>query len=181
MSKMLNWLREEFLQILPVWMFFFVSFGLVALTRITTFGEYHIRPTEPPEYLVGSLIMAKVVLLIDAFMKNRGWHGRPLVYPTLLNTGLYFVAALLLHHLEQMVKLMRQHHLGFAEANHEILLGMGKPSFWAIMIGVLAFTFAFCIVRELIRYIGRERFTEIFFGWRPGRGRTGGEDIRKAS
>jgi hypothetical protein len=30
-------------------------------------GEYHITPQEQPEYLVGSLIMAKVVLLIDSF------------------------------------------------------------------------------------------------------------------
>src|SRR5262249_2162689 len=100
MSKMLNWLREEFLQILPVWIFFFLSFGLMALTRITIFGEYHITPEEPPEYLVGSLIMAKVVLLVDAFMKNRAGHGRPLIYGTLLNTSLYFLAALVLQHLE---------------------------------------------------------------------------------
>jgi hypothetical protein len=180
MSKLLNWAREEFLQILPVWIFFFLSFGLVALTRITTFGEYHIRPAEPPEYLVGSLIMSKVVLLIDAFMKNRG-RGRPLIYITLLNTGLYFLAAIVLHHLEQTVTLIRRHRVGFAEATREILLGMEKPSFWAIMIGVLAFTFAFCVVRELVRYIGMERFMEIFFGWRPRTGRAGGEGIRRVS
>jgi hypothetical protein len=181
MSKVLSWLREEFLQMLPVWMFFFLSFGLVALIRTTTFGEYHIQTLEPPEYLLGSLIMAKVVLLVDAFMKNRGRRGRPLIYGTLVNTGLYFVAAVVLHYLEHTISLIRHQHVGFAEASHEALLAMEKPSFWALMLSVLALTFAFCIVRELIRYIGRERFTEIFFGWRPGRERTGEEDIRKAS
>jgi len=38
-SKVLRWLREEFRQILPVWGFFFVAFGLVALTRMATYGE----------------------------------------------------------------------------------------------------------------------------------------------
>ena len=55
----------------------------MALLRTTTFGEYHRQPLEPPEYLVASLIMSKVVLLVDAFMKNRGGHGRPMIYGTL--------------------------------------------------------------------------------------------------
>jgi len=180
MSKMLNWVQEEFLQILPVWIFFFLSFGLMALTRITIFGEYHIKPEEPPEYLVGSLIMAKVVLLVDAFMKNRAWRGRPLIYSTLWNTGVYFLAALILHNLELILTLVRHHHVGFVEANRQVLLAMEKPSFWAIMLSVLALTFAFCIVRELIRYIGFERFMEMFFGRRPRTGRTQA-DIRRAS
>jgi hypothetical protein len=79
----LNWLYKEFLEILPVWAFFFISFGLVALTRMSIFGEYHITPEEQPEFLVGSLIMAKVVLLIDAFFKVRREPGRPLIYGTL--------------------------------------------------------------------------------------------------
>src|SRR5262252_1740114 len=103
MSRLLNWLYEGFLEILPVWAFFFISFGLVALTRIATFGEYNIKPSEPPEFLVGSLIMAKVVLLVDAFFKKRRVPGRPLIYSTLAVTGLYFLAALVLHHVEQLV------------------------------------------------------------------------------
>ena len=179
MSKMLSWLREEFLRILPVWIFFFLSFGLMALTRITIFGEYHIKPEEPPEYLVGSLIMAKVVLLVDAFMKNRAGHGRPLIYGTLLNTSLYFLAALVLQHLEHTISLIRHHHVGFAEASHEALLALEKPSFLTIMLVVLALTFGFCMIRELIRGIGLDRFMEMFFGWRPRQ--RAGADIRRAS
>ena len=174
---MLNWLREEFLQILPVWIFFFLAFGLVSLIRTTTIGEYNIQPLEPPDYLLGSLIMAKVVVLVDAFMKNRRGSGRPLIYGTLLNTGLYFAAALILHHVEQTVSLVRHHHVGFAEASHDALLATEKPNFLAIMLFILVLTFAFCMVRELIRCIGEDRFLEVFFGRRP---RTGGGDIRRA-
>ena len=70
--------------------------------------------------------MAKVVLLVDAFMKSRGIHGRPLIYGTLLNTGLYFLAALVLHYLEQTIRLIRHHHVRFAEASHEALLAMER-------------------------------------------------------
>jgi hypothetical protein len=180
MSKMWNWLREEFRAILPVWAFFFISFGLVALTRAATLEEYHIKPSEPPEYLVGSLIMAKVVLLVDAFFKVDRTAGRPLIYGTLWNTGLYFVAALALHHVEQIVSLMRHHHIGLAEANHQILIAMEKPTFWTIMTTLLALTFLFCMLRELIRAIGSERSMELFFGRRP-RHHAGEEERRRAS
>src|SRR5215475_8763610 len=101
MSRLVSWLCKEFLEILPVWAFFFISFGLVALIRTATFGEYHIKPSEPPEFLVGSLIMAKVVLIVDALWKKRRSSEGPLIYSTLLATGFYFLAALVLHHLEQ--------------------------------------------------------------------------------
>ena len=96
----------------------------------------HITPKEQPEFFVGSLIMAKVVLLIDSFFKIRREPGRPLIYGTLWNTGLYFVAAMVLHHVEHMITLIRHRHVGFAEANREAFLGLEKPTFVAIMIGV---------------------------------------------
>jgi hypothetical protein len=180
MSKIWNWAREEFRQILPVWAFFFIAFGLVALTRFATLGEYHITPAEQPEYLVGSLIMAKVVLIIDSFFKIRKGPGRPLIYGTLWNTGLYFVAAAALYHAEQIISLIRHHHVGIAEANHETLAAMETPVFLTIMLGVLALTFTFCMLRELVLAIGRERFMDLFFGRHP-RHRPEEKDIRRAS
>ena len=76
MSKILNWAYKEFREILPVWIFFFVSFGLVAFIRVESFGEYHIKPTEPPEYLVGSLIMSKVDLALPRRARQRKLRGR---------------------------------------------------------------------------------------------------------
>jgi hypothetical protein len=102
-----------------------------------------------------------------------------LIYGTLWNTGLYFVAALAFHHLEQVIALIRREHVGMAEANHEVLLGMGKPTFAAIMASVLALTFVFCMLRELVHATGSERFREMFFGRHPRRAER--EDIRRTA
>ena len=103
-----------------------------------------------------------------------------MIYGTLWNTGLYFVAAIVFHHVEQIITLIRHQHLGFAEANREALLATEKPNFLTIMLGVFALTFTFCMLRELIQAIGSERFIEMFFGRHP-RPRTGEEDVRRAS
>ena len=179
MSNAWKWLRKEFWEILPVWVFFFVSFGLVAINRMAVFSEYHIKPTEPPEFLVGSLIMAKVVLLIDAFFKKERLQAKPLIYGTLWNTGLYFVAALAFHHIEHVIALVRREHVGIIQANHEVLLEMQTPTFWAMMASLLALTFVFCTLRELVHAIGLEHFREMFFGRRPQRAE--GEDIRRTA
>src|SRR5262249_26076076 len=158
-----------------VWIFFFVCFGLVAFIRAQTFAEYHIKRSEPTEYLVGSLIMAKVVLIVDALRRRRTPRRRPLIYGTLWDTALYWVAALILHHTEQVISLMRHAHLSYAEANRQALFLMEQPVFLALMLTVLALTFAFCLIRELIRAIGEERFKEMFFGWHRR------EDLRRTA
>jgi hypothetical protein len=67
--------------------------GLLRFTVSAVLGKYHIEISRTHEYLVGSLIMAKAVLLIDAFADREWLQGRPLIYPTLWNTGLYFVGS----------------------------------------------------------------------------------------
>ena len=160
MSRILNWLYKEFREILPVWTFFFISFALVEITELSIFGQYHITPEKQP--------------------KTRREPGSPLIYGTLWNTGLYFVAAMVLHHVDRIIALIRHQHVGFAEANREALLAIQKPIVLTIMFVVLALTFTFCMLRELIQAIGTERFIEMFFGRHP-RPRTGGEDVRRAS
>jgi hypothetical protein len=180
MSRLLNWASKEFREILPVWIFFFVSFALVAFIRSESIGEYHIKQAEPHEYLVASLIMAKVVLIVDSLKRPKP-RSRPLIYGTLWDTAVYFVAAIVLYHVEQVIAFMRHRHVPFTEANREALLTMEKPIFLALMAGVLALTFAFCIVRELIRAIGKDRFMEMFFGRHPRKTPPGTEDFRRTA
>ena len=58
MSKMWNWIRREFREILPIWLFFFLAMGLLSFTISAVLGKYHIELSRPHEYLVGSLIIA---------------------------------------------------------------------------------------------------------------------------
>jgi len=164
MSKMWSWLKKEFHEILPVWAFFFFAMGLLSFTISAVLGKYHIELARPHEYLVGSLIMAKAVLLMDSFVDKEWLRGRPLIYPTLWNTGLYFLAAVAFDNLERLFTLMWRQHFGFDQATREILSNMAEPRYWAIMAWLIALTVVFCAFRELIDSIGSDRFIEMFFG-----------------
>jgi hypothetical protein len=177
MSKTWDWIRGEIREVFPVWAFFFLAFGLHAMTVSAVLGEYHTKLEEPYEYLVGSLIMAKVVLLVDAFAKSEWLRHRPLIYASLWNTGLYVVAGFIVRYAERLLTLTHRRHLSFAEANRELLRSMSQPNYWAILVWLIILIFAFCMARELIRWIGSERFMEVFFGRTPRRG----QQNRKAS
>jgi hypothetical protein len=164
MSKMWSWLNKEFHEILPVWAFFFVALGLFSMTVSAILARYQVQLDRPHEYLVGSLIMAKVVLLVDTFAGNKWLRGRPLIYPTLWNTGLYFLGAVVLEHVERLLTIMRRQHVGFAQAARETLNNMGEPRYWAVAAWLNALIVVFCAFRELIDSIGRDRFKEMFFG-----------------
>src|SRR5215471_6410548 len=106
MSKTWNWLKKEFHEILPVWAFFLFAMGLLSFTVSAVLGKYHIELARPHEYLVGSLIMAKVVLIVDTFVDESWLRGRPLIYPTSFKSGLYVLAAIAFDSLERLFTLL---------------------------------------------------------------------------
>jgi hypothetical protein len=181
MANFGRWLKKELREMLPVWAFFFVSFSLLALTVSAVLGEYHVEAYEPFAYFAASLIVAKAVILVDAFLKTTRLRNQPLIYATLFDTGIYSAVALFVRHLEELFKLVMRQHLGLAQADHKIFEAMAEPRYWAMVAWLIALTFTFCTLRELIRCIGSERFMEMFFGKRPSAGRRCPQDIRKVS
>jgi hypothetical protein len=164
MSKAWDWLKKEIREILPIWIFFFFALGLLSLTVSAVLGQYQLKLSHPHEYVIGSLIIAKAVVLVDAFMDKDRLRGRPLIYPTLWNTSLYFLGALAFNRIEELLKMMRRQHLLFPQALRETINGLSEPRYWAVMAWLIALIAVFCAFRELSAAIGPDRFKEMFFG-----------------
>jgi hypothetical protein len=166
MTKMWNWLKKEFRGILPVWLFFVCAFALIEFTLSSMLRRYHIQLANPHEYLIAALIMAKVVLTVDSLLKTGRFTRKPLIYPTLWNTSLYFIAAVFFHHLEHVFSLTRREHLPVGQAIQETVQTLVEPNYWATMAWLIALIFFFCASRELSRSLGPRRLKELFFGGR---------------
>lgn len=163
MERFWKWLKQELREILPVWAFFLLSFGLMAFTASTFLGGYHVKLSEPPAYIGGSLIMAKAVIVIDAFLKREWLRNRPLVYAVFLNAILYFAGGLTLRHAERMFELMWRQHMPLAQANAQVLSEMGQPQYWAVIVWVMVVILGFSLTHEVVRIIGRDRFVQLLF------------------
>jgi hypothetical protein len=168
MSKVWATIKREFLEVIPPAIFFLISFHIVVLDRALMAKEFGVPLTSVLNATVGALLVAKVVLVADMLPAINRFPEKPLIYNVVWKTGLYVGASLLAHYLEQLIPLWWR--LGFTAANERLWTELVWAHFWAIQLWLVVLIFIYCVARELVRVIGRDRVLGIFFGTRASRG-----------
>ena len=115
---------------------------------------------------VAALILGKSVLIADMLPLINKFPHKPLIYNVAWKTVIYLLMATLIHYLEHLVEFWRKTG-GFVSANRKLLSEMIWPHFWAIEIVLFMLIVMYCIMRELVRVIGREKAMRLFFGPMP--------------
>lgn len=172
MGKLRAAIKHEFLQLLPVWLFFFAAFLVIELYKSLLYTQYVTSVFHFAGFtsaMIGAAIIAKVFLIVDHIPMVERFSGRPLIYVVLWKTALYTIATILLEYLEDGIKLVIK-GASVADANRDVLHGLATAHFWAIQIWVVTLYFSFIMFRELFRAIsraiGKQRFHALLFGER---------------
>jgi hypothetical protein len=168
MGKVWATIKREFLEVIPPAIFFLISFHIVVLDRALMAKEFGVPLTSVLNATVGALLVAKVVLVADMLPAINRFPEKPLIYNVVWKTVLYVGASLLAHYLEQLIPLWWR--LGFTAANERLWSELVWAHFWAIQLWLVVLIFIYCVARELVRVIGRDRVLGIFFGARASRG-----------
>lgn len=168
MGKVWATIKREFLEVIPPAIFFLISFHIVVLDRALMAKEFGVPLTSVLNATVGALLVAKVVLVADMLPAINRFPEKPLIYNVVWKTVLYVGASLLAHYLEQLIPLWWR--LGFTVANERLWTELVWAHFWAIQLWLVVLIFIYCVARELVRVIGRDRVLGIFFGTRVSRG-----------
>lgn len=166
MGKLSAKIKEEIEALLPPTIFFFVALHIVALVRVLMLKGTGIAPDTSVSVTLAALILGKAVLIADMLPFINRYPTKPLIYNVVWKTGIYTLAALLVHYLEQLVDFWRQTG-SLAAGNQKLLAEIVWPHFLAIQILLVVMVFSYCTIRELARVIGRDRLIEMFFGIRP--------------
>jgi hypothetical protein len=166
MGKAREKLKEELLALLPPMAFFFVSLHLAWFIRVLVLEGTAISVGTSVSVTVGSLVLAKAVLIADLLPFINRYPGKPLVYNIAWKTAIYLVAAGILHYLERLVEAWRVTD-GLVAANELLLSEMVWPHFWALQIVLFLLVLIYCTTVEAIRVVGRERVWRTFFGPLP--------------
>jgi hypothetical protein len=154
--------KHEFKDMVPVTLFFFCAFQLLALTQTLMLAQYGIRVPVFLAATFAALVVAKVVLIVDHFPFVNRFPDKPLIYNVLWKTAIYFSASLAMRYLEHFVDVFPESS-GAADANRQILAGVVWPHFWALQLWLLVLMLSYCALRELVRTLGRERIIAMFF------------------
>jgi hypothetical protein len=162
MSSLREKVEHEIRELIPVTLFFFVAFQLLALTDALILKQYGIHVAIFVGATLLALVVAKVVLLTDHFALVNRFPEKPLIYNVIWKTVIYFFAALAFRYLEHLIHFWRT-SAGFAEANRRLFEEIVWPHFWAVQLWLLILLLIYCAFRELVRALGRERIITMFF------------------
>lgn len=155
-------LRRELRALVPVTVFFFLSFQLLALTEALILREYVVRTPAFLGATLTALVMAKVVLIADKLPGVNRFPHKPLAYNVVWKTAIYFGAALVVRYVEHLVRFWRRTG-DFAEANRRLFDEIVWTHFAGVQIWLLVLITVYCAARELARAVGRERIIRLYF------------------
>ena len=104
LTKIAQFVRREVVEILPVTIFFLVGFQLIAFTKHLVLTQEGIVYEGFVAATLGSLVIAKVVLVVDNLPIMRLYSGRPLYRPILYRTFFYTLCVLVVRLLELLIR-----------------------------------------------------------------------------
>lgn len=166
MSKLSATIKHEFMELLPPTIFFFVILHIVAIVRaLMTRGTGISLPTMASVTLA-ALILGKSVLIANMLPFVNRFPEKPLIWNIGWRTLIYALVALFIHYLERLYDYWKEAP-GLMAANHKLLVEMKWPQFWAIQILLVTLIANYCVLAELARVIGHEKFKTIFLDSAP--------------
>lgn len=163
MSNVIATIKHEFMEMLPPTIFFLVALHVVAVIRALMVRSSGIELETSASILLAALILGKAVLIANMMPFINRFPDKPLIWNVGWKTLIYTLVALLVHYLERLYEYWKEAP-SLAAAHHTLLLELNWPRFWAIQILLLTLIFSYCVIAEIIRVVGRERFRKMFLG-----------------
>jgi hypothetical protein len=163
MSKAAEKIKEEVRQVLVVGVFFFIGFCLIDLSnRLLTHGS-GIPIASLTRVIIGSLIVAKVLIIVNLLPFVNAFPGKPLVHNIAWKSFLYLVGGAVFLYIEPFFKSVVK-GAGLYGAHVRAWNELMSPRTGATLIWVAMLLAAFVTLTELSRMIGKEQMKHMFLG-----------------
>jgi hypothetical protein len=155
--------KEEVRHLLVAAVFFATGFCLIILAERLFVEGSRIESISLVRALVGGLVVAKVLLLVDLLPFVHAFPDKPLIHNIVWKSSLYVAAALVFRYIEPLVKNLFKGMSLYAShsgAMRELML----PRTWAVVILLAMLLVTFVTMQELTRVVGKPKMKQLFFG-----------------
>lgn len=154
-------LNHELKSIGLVTFFFAAWLGVFMGLKVLILEDYQIRFGSFSMVLIGALILAKVVLILE-HVPLGGWRrDKPVVVDVVLRTLLYAVGTLVVMLLEKGFE-SRHEHGGFGPALMNVFQHRDMPLVWANAICVTGALLFYNLLSALNRHLGSGGLVKVF-------------------
>jgi hypothetical protein len=154
-------LRKEIIEVLVTTLYFVLWFGVLMSLKTLYLSEYHIEVRGFSLALVGALIVAKVVLLMEHVTLGQWIRNHAVALEILLRTVLCTIGVALALLLERGFE-ARHEHGGFWNSVVWVFQHRDGRHVWADSIGVGAALLAYNTLRAIRRHLGEGRLHRVF-------------------
>lgn len=158
--------REEIASIGLTTLFFATWFAMLVLLKWLVLAEYSIEFTDVSIVLIGALIVAKVVVILDKVPIDLWTRDRPAFVHVLVRTALYGVGILVVLLLEKAFE-SRHEYGGFVSALTQVFRHQDIPHVLAATIGVTGALLMFNALLVIQRHLGEGGILRMFLSPLP--------------
>ena len=158
-----SWWKRELKEIFAISYTFFVLFILFTGLKLSLLEQYHISGFKMGAALIGSLILAKVVLILDKLPLTRKMDIFPNIYRVFFRSFVYLIGFVIFSLLEHWVKsLVDGDAFGLAWQHAFQYLGTKEFALRLVVIFIVFLFFnAFWVIRV---HYGPKELRKLFFG-----------------
>ena len=154
-------LKHELKAIFLVTLFFAVWLGILMALKVLILEEYHIPFGGFSKALVGALILAKVVLILEHVSLGAWLRNQPVLVDVMLRTLLYALGTLLVMLLEKAIE-SRHEQGGFGPALQNVFQHPDIAHVWVNAICVTGALLFYNLLSVLNRHHGTGGLARVF-------------------
>jgi hypothetical protein len=155
--------KEEFRHLFVAALFFATGFSLIIVAERLFVREASIDNISLLRAVVGGLIVAKILLLVDLLPFVHAFPEKPLVHNILWKSSLYVAASLVFRYIEPFIKNLFK-GMGLSASHSGALQELMLPRIWAVEIWLAMLLVTFVTMQELTRVVGKQKMKQLFFG-----------------
>lgn len=154
-------IKHEFRDIVLVTLFFAAWLGVFMGLKVLLLEDYQIRVANVSVVLIGALILAKVVLILEHVPLGAWLREKPVWVDVVLRTILYATGTFVVMLLEKSLE-SRHAQGGFGPALTNILQHRDMPHIWVSTICLGGALFFFNLLAAVRRHLGGSGLSGVF-------------------
>jgi hypothetical protein len=161
------WFLDEFLEMLPPTIFFFIGFNLIVLTTNLILADYSVAFGNFMLATAAALVVGKSVLVANAMTVLRRYDRGPVIEPILFKTVFYWAIVFIARLLEHFIRFWLLEHNPVSEFLPHMAATFSWHRFAAIQIWILVLFLIYVTASEFNHLFGEGELGRVLFTHHP--------------